>query len=73
MQQLTTKNLKKMSIKELTEIADQFAARLMFLNESGKHKEDPELYKKISLELFHVAELIEEKELIKIKNNGKKE
>ena len=63
--ELTTKKLKKLSKTELIKIADQFATKLQWLHSTGKHKENPEKYKRVALELYHVAQIIEEKEQAK--------
>ena len=63
MNPVTTKELKEMSIDDLTLIADMIAAKITFLSESGKDEENPEQYKRMALELYHLSEIIEEKEL----------
>lgn len=63
MNPVTTKELKEMSIDDLTVIADMIAAKITFLSESGKDEENPEQYKRMALELYHLSEIIEEKEL----------
>jgi hypothetical protein len=63
MSPVTTKELKEMSIDDLTLIADMIAAKITFLSESGKDEENPEQYKRMALELYHLSEIIEEKEL----------
>tara|TARA_R110001599_G_scaffold238199_3_gene437951 strand:- start:7450 stop:7641 length:192 start_codon:yes stop_codon:yes gene_type:complete len=55
-----------MSKSELVTIADQFATRLQWLHSTGKHLEDPELYKRVASELLHVSNLIDEKILNKV-------
>lgn len=63
--ELTTKKLKKLSKTELTKIADQMATKLQWFHSTGKNKTEPERYKRLALELYHVAEIIEEKEKAK--------
>jgi bifunctional N-acetylglucosamine-1-phosphate-uridyltransferase/glucosamine-1-phosphate-acetyltransferase GlmU-like protein len=65
MKQLTTKKLKKLSLTELTKIADQFATKLQWLHSTGKNETEPDKYKRVALELYHVAQIIEEKEALK--------
>lgn len=61
MEQLTTKKLKKKKVKELVAIADQMATRLQWLHSTGKHESDPDMYKRLALEVYHISELIDEK------------
>tara|TARA_B110000208_G_scaffold70405_1_gene90748 strand:+ start:15 stop:242 length:228 start_codon:yes stop_codon:yes gene_type:complete len=61
MEQLTTKKLKKKKVRELELIADQMAMRLQWLHSTGKDKEEPEQYKRLALEIYHVSELIDAK------------
>ena len=61
MEQLTTKKLKKKKVKELVAIADQMATRLQWLHSTGKHQSDPDMYKRLALEIYHISELIDEK------------
>lgn len=63
--QFTTKDLKKMSHKELVNLADQMATKLMFLHEAGKTEED--YYGRLAGELFHVSEIIDWKKMEKKK------
>ena len=74
MEQLTTKKLKKKKVRELEAIADQMATRLQWLHSTGKDKEEPEQYKRLALEIYHVSELIDakiiEKKLKPKKNYG---
>lgn len=65
MMQLTTKKLKKLSKTELIKIADQMATKLQWLHSTGKDTENPDKYKRLALELYHVAQIIEEKEQAK--------
>ena len=65
MEQLTTKKLKKQKVKELVAIADQMATRLQWLHSTGKDKEEPEQYKRLALEIYHISELIDEKLRVK--------
>ena len=72
MEQLTTKKLKKKKVRELELIADQMATRLQWLHSTGKDKEEPEQYKRLALEIYHISELIDEKlrvKKLKPKNN----
>tara|TARA_R110000796_G_scaffold915_6_gene3538 strand:- start:1445 stop:1672 length:228 start_codon:yes stop_codon:yes gene_type:complete len=61
MEQLTTKKLKKKKVKELVAIADQMATRLQWLHSTGKHNSDPDMYKRLALEIYHISEIIDEK------------
>ena len=61
MEQLTTKKLNKKKVKELVAIADQMATRLQWLHSTGKHQSDPDMYKRLALEIYHISELIDEK------------
>ena len=74
MEELTTKKLKKKKVRELVAIADQMATRLQWLHSTGKDKEEPEQYKRLALEIYHVSELIDakiiEKKLKPKKNYG---
>lgn len=56
---LKTNQLKKLSVKKLTEIADSYALKLMAMQELGK-REDPK-FKQLGLELYHLSELIDKK------------
>lgn len=71
MQQLTTKRLKKKSLTELNKIADQMATKLQWLHSTGKQESDPEKYKRLCLELYHVAQIIEEKEKLRVNKKYK--
>jgi bifunctional N-acetylglucosamine-1-phosphate-uridyltransferase/glucosamine-1-phosphate-acetyltransferase GlmU-like protein len=64
-QELTTKKLKKLSLTELNKIADQFATKLQWLHSTGKNESEPEKYKRVALELYHIAQIIEEKEALR--------
>jgi hypothetical protein len=74
--ELTTKKLKKMSINELTNVANMYATKLQWLHSTGGQETDPERYKRVALELYHISEIIDQKEAqkkIKPKSNyGKK-
>jgi|TARA_B110000977_G_scaffold193566_1_gene268715 hypothetical protein len=72
MTELTTKKLKKMSKSQLNALANELATRLQWLHSTGKDESDPESYKRLALELYHVSELIEEKIRNKVKNNYNK-
>ena len=72
MTELTTKKLKKMSKSQLNKLANELATRLQWLHSTGKDESDPESYKRLALELYHVSELIEEKIRNKVKNNYNK-
>ena len=67
MKELNSNQLRKMSIKELTAIADQLATRLQWFHSTGKDQTDAEQYKRIASELLHVANIIEAKEIEKSK------
>lgn len=67
MKELNSNKLRKMSIKELTTIADQLATRLQWFHSTGKDQTDAEQYKRIASELLHVANIIEVKEIEKSK------
>ena len=72
---LKTNDLKKMTVKELTQIANSYAAKLMAMY-NLKQTENPR-YKELGLELYHVSELIDVKKakyqrgLLNIKKNKK--
>tara|TARA_R100000541_G_scaffold37467_3_gene45357 strand:- start:1303 stop:1521 length:219 start_codon:yes stop_codon:yes gene_type:complete len=72
MKELTTKKLKKMSKASLISLADELATRLQWLHSTGKDESDPESYKRLALELYHVSEIIELKVKNKVKNNYNK-
>jgi len=72
MKELTTKKLKKMSKAGLISLADELATRLQWLHSTGKNETDPESYKRLASELYHVSELIDEKIKHKVKNNYSK-
>jgi|TARA_R110000803_G_scaffold59427_8_gene118020 hypothetical protein len=72
MTELTTKKLKKMSKSQLNKLANELATRLQWQHSTGKDESDPESYKRLALELYHVSELIEEKIRNKVKNNYNK-
>lgn len=63
--ELTTKKLKKLSKTELIKIADQMAIKLQWMHSTGKNEENPDRYKRLALELYHISEIIEEKEQAK--------
>lgn len=65
MSELKTKDLKKWSKTKLEELADQLATKMLWLHSTGKHLQEPERYKRLAGELYHVAALIEEKESLK--------
>ena len=65
MEELTTKKLKKKKVRELVAIADQMATRLQWLHSTGKDKEEPQQYKRLALEIYHISELIDEKLRVK--------
>jgi len=67
MEQLTTKKLYKKSLIELVAIADQMATRLNWLHSTGKAEQEPDTYKRLALELFHISEIIDAKQLEKDK------
>jgi len=63
--ELTTKKLKKLSKTELTKIADQMATKLQWFHSTGKSEAEPERSKRLALDLYNVADIIEEKEQAK--------
>ena len=65
MEELTTKKLKKKNVRQLEIIADEMATRLQWLHSTGKDKEEPEQYKRLALEIYHISELIDEKLRVK--------
>lgn len=62
---LTSSKLKKMSVSELENLADVYATKLTWLHSTGKDKENPEMYKRTALELYHISEIIDNKILNK--------
>ena len=54
---LKTKQLKSLSVKELTTIADSYALKLVSLEQQGKR--DNPRFKQLALELYHISELID--------------
>jgi len=54
---LKTKQLKSLSVKELTEIADSYALKLVALEQQDKR--DNPRFKQLALELYHISELID--------------
>jgi len=72
MKELTTKKLKKMSKASLISLADELATRLQWQHSTGKDESDPESYKRLALELYHISEIIELKIKNKVKNNYNK-
>lgn len=60
-----TKDLKSMSITQLERLANVYATKLQWLHSTGKHTEDPERYMQTAGELYHIADIIEEKEKLK--------
>tara|TARA_R110001606_G_scaffold227830_1_gene375913 strand:- start:112 stop:333 length:222 start_codon:yes stop_codon:yes gene_type:complete len=54
---LKTKQLKNLSVKELTTIADSYALKLVSLEQQGKR--DNPRFKQLALELYHISELID--------------
>jgi hypothetical protein len=62
---LTSARLKKMGKKKLIDLADSMATRLIWLHSVGKNETNPEQYKRLASELYHVAEIIEWKESVK--------
>lgn len=47
---------------KLIELADSMATRLTWLHSVGKDEENPETYKRLASELYHVSEIIDWKE-----------
>lgn len=70
--ELTTKKLKKMSKSQLETLANELATRLQWLHSTGKDEAEPESYKRLALELYHISELIEMKINHKVKHNYNK-
>ena len=60
-----TKDLKSMSLTQLRRLADVYATKLQWLHSTGVHTEDPERYMQTAGELYHIADIIEEKEKLK--------
>jgi hypothetical protein len=60
---VTTKDLKKLSLTDLRKFADQMATKLLFMHSTGK--QETEKYKRACGELYHLSQLIEQKELLK--------
>lgn len=60
---ITTKDLKKLSLTDLRKFADQMATKLLFMHSTGKSETDK--YRRACLELYHLSELIKEKEILK--------
>ena len=54
---LKTKQLKRLSVKELSEFADSYALKLMALELQCKR--DNPRFKQLALELYHISELID--------------
>ena len=60
-----TKDLKSMSLNQLRRLANIYATKVQWLHSTGKHLEDKERYIQTCGELYHVADIIEEKEKLK--------
>ena len=56
-----------MSLKELVNMADSMATRLQWLHSTGKNETSPEKYKRLASELYHLAQIIEVKEVERVK------
>lgn len=54
-----------MGKKKLIDLADSMATRLQWLHSVGKNETNPEQYKRLASELYHVSEIIEWKESVK--------
>lgn len=63
--ELNTKKLFKMPLRELYSVADQMATKLQWLHSTGQNEQNPEKYKRLCLELYHVSQIIEKKEELK--------
>ena len=63
--ELTSKDLRKMSIKDLEDLANIYATKLTWLHSTGKDEEYPEKFKRTALELRHIAAIIDFKILNK--------
>lgn len=61
--ELNSDDLRKMSLKELVNMADSMATRLQWLHSTGKNETDPDKYKRLASELYHLAQIIEVKEI----------
>ena len=59
---LTTDELYEMSMKELNDLADALANKAMFLKSSQLDKTDPERWKRVCLELYHIGEVLDYRE-----------
>ena len=70
---LDSGKLRKMSIVELTNIADSMATKLQWWHSTGKNIEHPERYRRLASELYHVSEIIDYKyELDRVKKRNRK-
>ncbi len=63
--ELNTKKLFKMPLRALYDVADQMATKLQWLHSTGVQESNPEKYKRLCLELYHVSQIIERKEELK--------
>ena len=61
-----TNDLKSMSLNQLRRLANIYATKVQWLHSTGKYLEDPERYIQTCGELYHVADIIEEKEKTKV-------
>lgn len=56
---LTTDELYAMSLKDLNSLADALANKAMFLKSSKLDETDPERWKRVCLELYHIGEVLD--------------
>ena len=61
-----------MSLTQLRTLADVYATKVQWLHSTGKHTEDPERYVQTCGELYHIADIIEEKEALRSNKKYKK-
>lgn len=65
-EELTTEVLYRMSLKDLEDLADALATKALFFHDTGKHLEEPERYKRMLKELYHVAQVYDYREYTEI-------
>ena len=58
---LDSGKLRKMKISELTALADSMATKLQWWHSTGRHETDPDRYRRLASELYHVSEIIDYK------------
>ena len=61
--ELTTEEQYSMSFSDLENLADALANKALFLKNAQKDIEDPERWKRICLELYHIGEVMAKREL----------